>query len=156
MSFNRTGFFFVSLIVATLALTATAGAAGTAGVAGADVAKAWDVPAYATLSVKVTTGPAETETAFREALADSFAAMDTNDDNKVSWTEALAFIPNLTQDVFYTVDVNGDGYITKEEAEAGAGCAGCSCSQGDAKKSLADLFLAGLSLSMLAAFSRRK
>jgi len=153
MSFSRSLFLSVMVVLATLAFAATAGAAG---VAGSSVAKGWDVPSYASLNVKVTTGPVETETEFREALEHSFDAMDTNDDGKVSYAEALAFNGGLTQDVFYAVDANGDGFITEEEAEAGAGCGGCSCNECGTKKCFTDLFLAGLSLSMLAAFSRRK
>ncbi len=152
MCINRNGLFFALLFTATIALAATAGAAG---VAGSSVSTAWDVPAYSTLNVKLTTGPAITETAFRDALGSAFDSIDTNHDGKISFAEALAAYPNLTQDVFYTVDTNGDGFITKEELEA-SGCAGCSSSATDAKKRLGDLFLAGLSLSMLAAFSRRK
>jgi hypothetical protein len=154
MSFRRSFFLSVVLLLATLVFAATAGAAG---VAGSSVAKAWDVPSYASLSVKATTGPSETETEFREALEDNFAAMDTNSDGKVSFEEAAAYNSGLTQDVFYAVDANGDGFITKEEVEQGAGCAGCSsCSGCGTKKCLSDFFLAGLSISMLAAFSRRK
>ena len=150
MAYNRKAvLFFLVVLGAVVAVTATANAA-----------QQWDVPDYTTLSVKATTGPVETETSFREALEENFAGMDTNSDGFVSYAEAQAALPGMTQDVFYAVDTNGDGKVSHEEAEAGSGCAGCSCSRCDfskdgIQKHLGNLFLAGLSLSVLAGFSRR-
>ena len=148
-SLRSMSFLFLVVLGTTTVFMATANAA-----------QQWDVPDYTTLSIKTTTGPAETETSFREALEDNFAGMDANSDGFVSYAEAQAALPGLTQDVFNAVDANGDGKISREEAEAGSGCCGCSCSKSDLtkdgiQKQMGNLFLAGLSLSVLAGFSRR-
>ena len=85
----------------------------------------WDVAAKGLQSVKATTPPIVTDTAFRQALADNFAAMDTNGDGVVTYAEAVAYLPGLTPAQFALVDANGDGKITP--AEAGIAGAGCSC-----------------------------
>lgn len=151
MVFSRSTIqFFLAVLAATAAFTATANAA-----------QQWDVPDYTSLSVKSTTAPVETETSFREALEHNFDAMDTDQDGQISYAEALAALPGLTQDVFDSVDTNGNGQISHKEAECGEGCFGCSCHKSDlttggVQKHLGNLFLAGLSLSVLAGFSRRR
>ena len=94
-------------------------------------ANQWDVAAKALQSVKVTTPPIVTDTAFREALADNFDAIDVNGDGFVSYAEAVAYLPGLTSAQFVAVDANDDGKISKAEAgiaDAGCGCAGIDLS----------------------------
>ncbi len=142
---------FVSLIVlgALLAFSATSYAA--AGVVGVETTKAWDAPDYSALSLKATTPAVETETSFRDALGSSFDTIDANGDGKVSFAEAQAALPGLTQAVFDLVDTNGDGFITKEELEGG-GCSGCTGTGGGILSHLGDVFLAGLAMIVLSLF----
>ena len=115
-----------------------------------------------------------TESDLRDALAANFTAMDTNQDGTVSFAEALAALPGLTQAVFNALDTDANGQISTAEAgqstegegegegeDEGGGCAGCSGEKSSLgldqmKKSLGDLFLVGLALSMLAATGLRK
>ncbi len=142
---------FVSLIVLG-AIIAFTPAAGAAGVAGSDATNQWDAPAYDTLSVKATTPPVETETSFREALLEDFDEMDTNGDNQVSFAEAHAALPGLTQAVFDMVDTNGDGQISRAEAGLGGGCFGCNGGLGGLLKHLGDVFMAALALIVMTLF----
>jgi len=51
-----------------------------------------------------------------EALKSDFGSVDSNGDGQVSWLEASAKYPGLTQEVFNQVDANSDGSISKSEA----------------------------------------
>ncbi|MCA1900801.1 MAG: PASTA domain-containing protein, partial [Candidatus Hydrogenedens sp.] len=51
-----------------------------------------------------------------EALKSDFGSVDSNGDGQVSWLEASAKYPGLTQEVFNQVDTNSDGSISKSEA----------------------------------------
>ena len=52
---------------------------------------------------------------------------DANGDGNLSFKEAIAGIPALTQAVFDALDTNGDGYLSPDElgVDAGSDCAGC-------------------------------
>ncbi len=152
MVFQRKVVLVLLVVLGVAGFTASANAdTGLIGV-GSAATQQWDAPDYSALSVKATTAPAITETAFLQALGSSFDSIDTNHDGVVTYAEALAAFPGLTQDVFYAVDADGNG-ITEAEVQSATGCAGCSKSA--AQKSLSDLFLGALSLTMLAAYSRR-
>jgi sugar lactone lactonase YvrE len=122
----------------------------------------------AAVALIVSTGPCpvppSTEAELRAALTASFDTMDANGDGVVTYSEALTALPGLTVAVFNAVDADGNGQVSAEEAGVGAsGCAGCAgCSGGKGaftldmvKKSLGDLFLAGLGLGVLSLLSRR-
>jgi len=89
-----------------------------------------------------------TEAEFRDQLTAVFYAMDANGDSQVSYAEAVALLPTLTQEVFNAVDTNGDGQISLAEAGLdNGGCAGCN--GGKSAFTLGNLFLGGLSLMAL-------
>jgi len=48
-------------------------------------------------------------------LKSDFGSLDSNGDGQVSWSEASAKYPGLTQEVFNQVDTNSDGSISKSE-----------------------------------------
>ncbi|HOL20037.1 MAG TPA: hypothetical protein PK813_07325, partial [Candidatus Hydrogenedens sp.] len=48
-------------------------------------------------------------------LKSDFGSVDSNGDGQVSWSEASAKYPGLTQEVFNQVDTNSDGSISKSE-----------------------------------------
>jgi hypothetical protein len=82
----------------------------------------------------------------------------------VSYFEALIALPGLTHAVFNARDSNGDGEISLAEAGSSGGtggCSGCSGNKGAftlerVKKALGNLFMGGLSLTTLLAFSKRR
>jgi hypothetical protein len=127
------------------------------------------VASESAVALTVSTGPCEgpppTEGALRNLLTQTFDAVDGNGDSQISYAEALAALPGLTQAVFSAVDSDGDGQISRVEAglsESGSGgCAGCSGGKDSftidkMKKAFGDLFLAGLSIGVLSLLSRRK
>ena len=105
-----------------------------------------------------------TEAELRAQLTAAFDTMDSNGDDTVSFAEAQAALPGLTQAVFNAVNTSGDGQITRAEAgldEPGAnGCAGCSGGKralfDQMKDSLNGLFLGGLSLMVLLASAKHR
>jgi beta-lactam-binding protein with PASTA domain len=128
-----------------------------------------ELPPGATVSLMVSLGPApivegegegespNAETAKQE-LADVYDLADTNGDGTLSFGEASAAVPGLTQAVFSELDSNGDGQLSAAELglEDGAGCAGCQGGKSagtpaDMGKRMGDLFLTGLGLLGLAA-----
>ena len=120
------------------------------------------------VALTVSTGPCEgpppTEGALRSLLTQTFDAVDGNGDNQISYSEALASLPGLTQEVFSRVDSDGDDQVSRAEAgldQGGGGCAGCNGGKGSftidkMKKAFGNLFLAGLGLGVLSLLSRRK
>ena len=122
MSFHRNAAsLFLMVLVATVAFTATAGAATVLSGSGGSATQQWDAPDYSSLSVKQTTPPIETSDLL-ELLETSFAEVDTDGDGQVSFAEAEAALPGLTQAAFDAADTNGDGQISKDEAGIGSGC----------------------------------
>jgi hypothetical protein len=119
-----------------------------------DAMKKWDVPAVIASDVKANTGPVETSDLI-ELLATSFDDVDTDNNGKVSFAEAQAALPGLTQASFDEVDTNGDGQISRKEADACGGCFGCAPAGGGVLRHLSDLFLGGLALFMMTLFGRR-
>jgi beta-lactam-binding protein with PASTA domain len=95
--------------------------------------------------------PVDVDTA-QEQLMEAFDTADINGDGKLSFEEALASVPGLTQAVFDALDTNGDGYLSPAELgmDAGCGCAGC---QGGATKSSGDGFAVLFGLLGLAAMA---
>lgn len=99
-----------------------------------------------------------------EALRDGFTQADQDASGALSFEEASAFVPGISQTQFNALDADGDGAVTLAELNAyieanTSGC-GCNCSKAAAfskdwfKRSLGDLFLAGLSLFILAASAK--
>lgn len=80
-------------------------------------------------------------------LADTFAGTDTNDDNRLSLSEARATYPALTNAEFAELDSNKDGFLSLVELQARIEeLSGCNL---NAKfwGSLGDVFLLGLAFS---------
>lgn len=101
--------------------------------------------------------PPTTEEA-RNRIAAMIAGVDVNSNGVVSYPEAVAALPELTQDVFNQLDTNGDGSLDKTELGL-EDSSGCNCKKGymtpdGLKRMFGDLFLAGLSLSALLVVSR--
>ncbi|MBW7863354.1 MAG: DUF5011 domain-containing protein, partial [Candidatus Hydrogenedentes bacterium] len=118
-----------------------------------------------TRTVQVTAGeacrPAPTVEEALEALAASFDEADTENDSRLSFSEAQAVLPGLTKEVFDLIDTDGDGYLSRaelglEDGDGGCGCAKSLLTPEGLKKRLGDLFLAGLVLSLLAIWGRRR
>ncbi len=100
-----------------------------------------------------------TETALRDKLTAAFSAMDLNGDGRISYEEAAASLPGLTEAIFALLDTDHDGQISQAEAglDENAGCSGCSGSKGAFfPKRLGDLFLLGLTLTTLLVVKGRK
>lgn len=95
----------------------------------------------------------------RPRLLAGFDAADTNSDGVLSLNEASAAAEGLTLVIFDLLDANSDGVLSRDELGA-RGC-GCGCNKSDLsldglQKRLGDLFLAGLALGLLAAWSTRR
>lgn len=54
----------------------------------------------------------------QETTATDFASVDANKDAVVSWDEALAVYPTLTEDLFKQADANADGNLDEAEYTA--------------------------------------
>lgn len=125
-----------------------------------------DGPAY--FSDRVTTpipGPACKSNAALLSLAltlqDNFQKADRDNDNQLTFKEAMDLVPELVQSQFIYLDANDDGYLSQDELSAYAAMqlpAGCHAKLNHyctfrtwLKKSLGDLFL---SLLLLIAFRR--
>ena len=54
----------------------------------------------------------------QEAASVDFAGADANKDAIVSWDEALAVYPTLTEDLFKQADANADGSLDEAEFTA--------------------------------------
>jgi len=106
--------------------------------------------------------PANIKTAAQQLL-DGFAAADTDSSGGLSFAEASAAVAGLTQDQFSILDVDADGQLTQDDLNQllGTDSGGCSCTKSTftldgLKGRLADLFLSGLALMTLLAFSANK
>ncbi len=86
----------------------------------------------------------------RQLLADSYAWADTNSDGKLSFAEASAALPGLTQAVFNQLDTDGDGQLSTGELGV-AQETGCRGGQNGGRVN--DLFLMGLGFMGLAAMA---
>ncbi|MBW7864888.1 MAG: PASTA domain-containing protein, partial [Candidatus Hydrogenedentes bacterium] len=126
---------------------------------------AWTEVSLNTLvSLVVSKGPRPSVIAdTRTQLAVMFGAADTNNDGRLSYSEALAAYEGLTEIIFDVLDLNGDGLLDKEELGMldSESCAGCNCVKADftvdgLKKRLGDFFVAGLGLGLLALMGRRR
>jgi len=56
--------------------------------------------------------------AFAQAAATDFATVDADASGGVSWTEAYAAWPTLTEDAFKTADTDANGELSAEEYAA--------------------------------------
>ncbi len=89
-----------------------------------------------------------------------FEAADANGDGRMTFAEAYASNPLITQAQFDTYDTDHNGYIDRAEAglspvDTGKnGCAGCSNSTGKAWPANGDLFTMMLSLFGLAVMAK--
>ncbi len=89
-----------------------------------------------------------------QRLSDAFAGADRDHNGTLSAAEAMAAVPEMTEDQFAQVDADDDGQITREELDAvlspDTGCA-CRKSTNGFKSRIADLFLLGLAITTLLA-----
>ncbi len=71
----------------------------------------------------------------RQQLSEAFQQADMNGDGRLSFGEAAAAVPGLTQAVFNALDADGDGQLSPEESGVRfeSGCTGC---RGTTAKSL--------------------
>lgn len=106
--------------------------------------------------------PANIKTAAQQLL-DGFAAADTDNSGGLSFAEASAAVRGLTRDQFSMLDVDADGQLTQDDLNQliAANPGGCTCAKADftldgLKGRLADMFLFGLALLALLAFSVHK
>jgi len=121
-----------------------------------------EVPADTVVTLVISRGtkpPAPDNAAIEQALYDGFVLADRNNDGRLTFEEVLDVLPGLTQDVFNTIDANGDGGITREELARFlriGGCFGCLRNLWPFKMMAGDLLLFGVSLMTLAAASVRR
>jgi hypothetical protein len=113
------------------------------------------------VALAVSKGSETTAADLLAKLQSSFAAIDTDGNKKISYAEALAVLPGLTQAVFNAVDSAGDGQISYTEAGLKEPQCGCSGGKGSftpdtVRELLSSLFLGGLSLTVLLVFGRRQ
>jgi hypothetical protein len=93
-------------------------------------------------------------------LADGFASADTNLDGMLSYSEAAAVYPSLTQAQFDALDTDGDGALTEAELAPDMP-AGCSCPGNKGLKGFGETFgdsllwMFGLALMVYFRFSGR-
>jgi len=107
-----------------------------------------------------------------------FGSVDSNGDGQVSWSEASAKYPGLTQEVFNQVDTNSDGSISKSEVgvagqegegsiqptegegstetKQGCGCGGKSSSDDTWWKYILDVILFGMLIVSMSGMRRRR
>ncbi|HPO14272.1 MAG TPA: hypothetical protein PLI09_12580 [Candidatus Hydrogenedentes bacterium] len=112
----------------------------------------------------MTEGEAVDTLAAAETLQNGFSQADQNADGSLSFAEASTFAAGLTEAQFNELDTNGDGSVTAVELaayiEANTLVCGCNCNKAEMysgdwfKRSLGDLFLAGLGLVILVASAR--
>jgi hypothetical protein len=90
-------------------------------------------------------------------LAEALETADADGDGALSFSEAVAALPELTQTQYDALDADGDGTLTQDEldAEECSGCAGFRVYFGSpfSGGGLADLFLMALGALGLAAMS---
>jgi hypothetical protein len=89
-------------------------------------------------------------TTARDQLSTNFDASDTDNDGQLSYEEALAATPTLSQDTFDDLDANNDGLLSPEEVEPDTGGGGiCGGGKKDWRKSLGDWLWLGVGLVAL-------
>jgi len=98
-----------------------------------------------------------------QLLLEGFTAADTDHSGGLSQAEAVAAVPGLAQAQFALLDANGDGQLTQSEINQflNPSSGGCNCGKADftlngLKSRMGDVFLAGLALLTLMAFSARR
>jgi peptidoglycan/xylan/chitin deacetylase (PgdA/CDA1 family) len=104
--------------------------------------------------------PPDLQTA-AQRLVDGFTTADTDHSSALGMAEAAAAIPGLTQSQFNQMDANGDGQVTQNELDQFLNPNGCNCFKSESllggfKNRMADLFLSGLAVLALLAFSACK
>lgn len=67
---------------------------------------------------KISTIAALSLLAISQAQAADFAVLDANADGGLTFEEINTAMPEVTEDIFKTVDLNQDGYINEEEFAA--------------------------------------
>lgn len=112
----------------------------------------------------MTEGEAVNTLAAAETLQNGFSQADEDANGALSFAEASAFVAGLTEAQFNELDGNGDGSVTAAELaayiEANTLVCGCNCNKAEVysrdwfRRSLGDLFLAGLGLILLVAGTR--
>lgn len=75
-----------------------------------------DLSWYGDINTKGTSITITGSEQFLNDLRTNFNSVDTNNDGKISYDEAVTYYPTLTRDVFDSADANKDGYIDKAEA----------------------------------------
>ena len=111
-------------------------------------------------------GDPDTPQEIAEDLLDQFDQTDTNDDGAISFVEASAIMPSLTQQQFAELDKDGNGFLSQEEllevidGEECTGCRAClGCCKTEGKtwqQYLGDWLLVGLSLLVMMSFVNRR
>jgi len=101
--------------------------------------------------------PVEGEATPAVFLLEQFDAADLNNDNRLSFEEALAVLADFSQDEFNRLDTNEDAFLTQAELRAN-GLSFFSCMNlfrpaEEAKHYLGDLLLLGISLTVLLRFT---
>ncbi|NLW49194.1 MAG: hypothetical protein GXY86_17915 [Firmicutes bacterium] len=120
----------------------------------------WIAPASVTIAV--TAGRTQTLQAgfakarpLQDVLLEGFDGADKNNDG-LSYAEAAALVPDISQEQFDALDADHDGRLSPEEL--GGASPGCHCSGakslGDWRHRAGDLFLIGLGLLSQALLSR--
>jgi len=88
-----------------------------------------------------------------QALLDGFETGDADGDGLLSFIEARAIFPSLSESQFAALDSNKDGVLSLAELQEAINVnTGCACPASGAKglrDSLGDLFLLGMSLLAL-------
>jgi len=111
------------------------------------------------LAAAITT-PTRTLQQIAESLQGGFGNVDINNDNQLSFAEAMASESTITQGQFSTIDTNNDGFITPEELERylTPEMVGCKLKKNNlgAKfgEMMGDIFLVGLTLLSLVVIRR--
>lgn len=114
--------------------------------------------------------PPESLEAAAQALLDAFDVADIDESGGLSEAEAVAALPGLTHEQFVSLDINGDGELTRDELNqfldaqdgcCGQGCQGCgpeAKKMDEFRRFLGDYLLVGLSIVgvLLLGGTRRK